>query len=129
MVGSFLSMIGAARFSSSLSCYSSSISSILVPLMIILDSWLLVTIAGEVYYHSTVVRCSFTFASCLLMGWYFIVQAVIVGGSLVLSLRVIPGISESGLGDCMRDGIGVLIAGTIESCGVRDSISFLSNLY
>jgi len=69
MVGFFLSMVGTARFSSSLSCYSSCISSLLVPLLMVLGSWLLVTIAREVSYLSTIVTFSFSFASFLLMWW------------------------------------------------------------
>jgi len=69
MVGFFLGMPGTARFSSSFSSSSSSISSLVVPLMMILGSWLLVTIAGEVSYISTVVTCTFPFASFFFMGW------------------------------------------------------------
>jgi len=128
MVGFFLGMVGTVRFPSSLSSFSSSISSLVVPLMI-LGSWLLVTIAEEVSYFSTIVTCFFSFASFFLMGWYFIVLGGIVGGSLVGSLGVVSGVFGSGLDDCIRYCIGVLIPGTIESCGVSDSISFLSNLY
>jgi len=129
MVGFFLGMVGTARFSSSLSSSSSSISSLVISLMMILGSWLLVTIAGEVSYLSTIVTCSFTFASFLLMGWYFIVLGGIVGGALVVSLGVVSGVFRSELGDCIRYCIGVWIPGTIESCGVSDSISSPSNFY
>ena len=124
MVGLFLGMVEMARFSSSLSSSSSSISSLVVPLMIILGSWLLVTIAGEVSYLSTIVTCSSSFASFFLMGWYFIVLGVIVGESLMVSLGVVSGVFGSGLGDYIRYCIRVLIPGTMESCGVNDSISF-----
>jgi len=100
-----------------------------VPLIMILDSWLLVTIAGEVSDLSTIVTCFFSFASFFLMGWYFIVLGGIVRGSLVLSLGVVSDVFGSGLGDCVRYYIGVLIPGTIEPCGVSDSVSFLSNFY
>jgi len=129
MVGFFLGMVGTARFSSSLSSSSSSISSLVVSLMMILGSWLLVTITGEVSYLSTIVTCTFSFASFFFMGWYFIVLGGIFGGPLVVSLGVVPGVFGSGLGDCIRYCIGLLIFGTIESCGVSDSISFLSNFY
>jgi len=128
MVGFFRGMVGTARFSSSLSSSSSSISSQVVPLMMILGSWLVVTIVGGVSHLSTIVTCTFAFASFFLMAWYFIVLGGIVGGPLVVSLGVVSGVFESGLGDCIRYCIGVLIPGTIESCGVGDSISFLSNL-
>jgi len=129
MVDFFLGMVGTARFSSSLSSCSCSISSLVVPLMMILGSWPLVTIAGEVSYLSTIVTCSFSFVSFFLMGWYFIVLGGIVGGSMVVSLGVVSGVFGSGLGDCIRYCIGVLIPGTIESCGVSDGISWLSDLY
>jgi len=62
------------------------------------------------------------------MGWYFIVRGGLVGGSLVVSLAVVSVVFGSGLGDCIRYCIGMLIPGTIECCGVGDSVSFLSNL-
>jgi len=46
----------------------------------------------------------------------------------VVFLCVVSGVFGSGLGDCIRYCIGVLIPGTIESCGVGYSISFLSDL-
>jgi len=128
MVRFILGMLGTARFSSSLSSSSSSVSPLVVPLMLILVHWLLVTIAGEVSYLSTIVTCSFSFASFFLMGWYFIGLGGIVGGSLVVSLGVVSYVFGSGLGDCIRYCIGVLIPGTIEFCGVSDSVSFVSNL-
>jgi len=85
MVGFFLGMVGTARFSSSPSSSSSSISFLVVPLMVILGSWLLVTIGGEVSYLSTIVSCFFSFASFFLMGSYFIVLGGVVRGSLVVS--------------------------------------------
>ena len=45
----------------------------------------------------------------------------------MVSLDVISGVFGSGLGDCIRYCIGVSIPGTIESCGVSDSPSFLCN--
>jgi len=45
----------------------------------------------------------------------------------VVSLVVVSGVFGSGLDDWIRYCSGVLIPGTIESCGVSDSISFLSN--
>jgi len=129
MVGFFLGMVATARFSSSLRASSSSISSLVISLMMSLGSWLLVTITGEVSYLSTIVTCFFSFPSFFLMGWYFIVLGGIVGGSLVVSLGIVSGVFGSGLGDCIQYCIGVLIPGTIEPCGVSDSISFLSNLY
>jgi len=128
MVGFFLGMVGTAGFSSSLSSSSSSISSLVVSLMMILGFWLLVTIVGEVSHLSTIVTCTFSFASFFFMGWYLIVLGGIVGGPLVVPLDVVSGVFGSGLGDCIRYWVGVLIPGTIESCGVGDSISFLSNL-
>jgi len=128
MIAFFLGMVGTARFSSSLSSFSSSISSLVVPLMLILVPWLLVTIARELFYLSTIVTWSFWFASLFLMGWYFVVLGGIVGGSLVVSLGVVSSVFGSGPGHFIRYYIGVLIPGAIESCGVSDSISFLSNL-
>jgi len=128
MVGFILAMVETARFSFSLSSSSSSISSQVVPLMI-LGFWLLVTIAGEVSYLSTIVTCTFSFVSFSFMRLYFIVLGGIVGGPLVVSLGVVSGVFGCGLGDCIPYCIGVLIAGTIEACGVSDSISFLSNLH
>jgi len=129
MIGFFLGMVGTARFSSSLSSSSSSISSLVVHLMIILGSWLLVTIAGEVSNLSAIVTYFFSFAPFFLMGWYTILLGGIIGGSLVVSLSVVSGVFGSGLGDCIRYCIGVLIPGTIESCRVSESISFLCNFY
>jgi len=129
MVGFFLGMVRMARFSASLSSPASSISLLLVPLMMILGHWLLVTIAGEVSHLSTIVTCTFSFASFFFIGWYFIVLGGIVGRLLLVSLGVVSGVFGSGLGDCIRYCIGVLIPGSIESCGVGDSISFLSNLH
>ena len=48
VVGFFLGMVGTVTFPSSFSSSSSSISSLVVPLKMILGFWLLVTIAGEV---------------------------------------------------------------------------------
>jgi len=81
--------------------------------MMILGSWLVVTIAGEVSYRSTIVRGSFSLASFFLMGWYLIVVGGIVGALLVESWGVVSVIFGSGLGDCIRYCIRVLIAGTI----------------
>jgi len=78
MIDFFLGMVGTARFSSSLSSSSSSISSLVVPLMMFLGSWLLVTIAEEVSYLFTIVTCSFSLASFSLMGWYLIVLGGII---------------------------------------------------
>jgi len=129
MVRLFLGMVGTARFPSSLSSSSASISSLLVPLMIILGSWLLVTIAGEVSYLSSIVTCYFSFTSFSLMGWYLIVLRGIFGGLLVGSLGVASGVFGSGLGGCIRYCIGLLILCTMEFCGVSDSIPLLSDLY
>ena len=117
-------MVGMARFWSSLSSSSSSISSLVVPLIMILGSWLLVTITGEVSDLSTIVTCSIAFAYFLLMGWYFIVLGGIIRRLLVVSLGIASGIFGSGLGACIRYCTGVLIPGTIESCGVSYSLSF-----
>jgi len=127
-IGFFLGMVGMVRFSSSLSSSSSSISSLVLPWIMILGSWLLVTIAGEVSYLSTLVTCYFSFASLFLMGWYLIVLRGLVGGLLVASLGGVSAVFGYGLGDCIRYCIGVLIPGTKESCGVSDRLSFLSNL-
>jgi len=127
IVGFFLGMVGTARFSSSLSFSSSSISPLIVPLIRVLVPWLLVTVARKVSYISTIVTCFFSFAYCFLMGWYFIVLGGIVGGSLVVSLSVVSGVFGCGLGDCIRYCIRVLIPGTIEFCAVSDSVPLLSN--
>jgi len=50
MDGFFLGMVGMARFSSSLSSSSFSVSPMVVPLKLVVVPWLLVTIAREVSY-------------------------------------------------------------------------------
>jgi len=47
----------------------------------------------------------------------------------VVSLGVVSGVFGSWLGDSVQYCIGVLIPGTIQSCGVSDGISSLRNLY
>ena len=44
-----------------------------------------------------------------------------------MSLVFVSGVFGSGVSDCIRYCIGMLIPGTIESCGVSDRVSFLSN--
>ena len=127
-IGFFLGMVGIVRSSSSLSSSSSSISSLVLPWMMILGSWLLVTIAGEVSYLSTLVTCYFSFASFFLMGWYLIVLGGIVGGLLVASWGGVSGVFGYGRSDCIQYYINMLIPGTKESCGVSDRLFFLSNL-
>jgi len=61
------------------------------------------------------------------MGWHLVVLGGIIGGSLVVSLVLVSGVFGSGVGDCIRYCIGVLIPGTIESSRVSDSVSLLSN--
>jgi len=128
MVGFSLSMVVTVRFSSFVSCSSSSVSSVVAPLMLILVSWLLLTITGEVLYLSPIGACALSLASFLLRRRYLIVLGDSIGGSLVVSLDVISGIFGSGQGDCLRSCIGVFIPGTIESYGLRDSVPCLSNL-
>ena len=102
MVGFSLCMVGTVRFPSCLSCSSSSVSTLVAPLMLILVSWLLLTIAGEELYHSTIGACALTRAPCLLRRRYLLVPGDIIGGSLVMSSDVISGDFGSGLGDCLR---------------------------
>ena len=47
----------------------------------------------------------------------------------MVSLGVVSDVFGSGQGDCRRYFIGIFIPGTIESCGVSDSVSFLRNIY
>ena len=81
---------------------------------------------GVISFHNTIMLLLFC---VLLMWWYFIVLGGIVGGWLVVSLGVVSRVFVSGLGDCIRCCIGVLIPGTLESSGGSDSISFVSNFY
>jgi len=129
MVGFFLGIVGTARFSSSFSSSSCPISSLVISLVMILGFWLLVPIAGEVFYLSTIGAGFLSFAYFFLFGWYFIGLGAIVGESLMVSLGLVSGVFGSGLGDCIRYCTGVLIPGTIKSGGVSDSVSFPRNLY
>ena len=101
-VGFLLSMVGTARLSSSLSSCYSSISSLVVPLIMILGSWLLVTMAGEVSYLCTIVTCTCCFASFIFLAWYFIKLGGSVRGPLVVWLGVVSGVLGYELGDWSR---------------------------
>jgi len=127
IVNFFVGMVGMAKFPSSLSSPFSSVSPLVVPLMLIFVPWLLVTIAGELSYFSTIVICSCPFASFSHIWWYLVVLGGNIGASLVVFLVVVSGVFGSGLGDCILYCIGVLISGTIESCGVSNSLCFLRN--
>ena len=127
MVCFFLGMVGAARFSSSFRSSSSSISSLVEVPILVLVSWFQEAIARVVSYLSTIIASSFLSASLFLLGRDFVILGCVIGGALVVSLVVVPGFLGFRWDYSIRYCIAVLVSASIKSCGVSDSVSFLSD--
>ena len=78
-------------------------------------------------YLSTIIASSFLSASFFLLGRDFVVLGCVIGGALVVSLVVVPGFLGFRWDYSIRYCIAVLVSVSIKSCGVSDSVSFLSD--
>ena len=123
----FLGMVGAARFPSSFCSSSSSISSLVEVSILVLVSWFQEAIARVVSYLSTIIASSFLSASFFLLGSYLVIMGCVIGRALVVSLVVVPGFLGFQWDYSIRYCIAVLVSIAIKSCGVGDSVSFLSD--
>ena len=115
----FLGMVGAAGSFFSFRSSSSSISSVSI---LVLVSFLEITIARIVSYLATVVASSIPFASFFFLRWQVGMLSGVIGVSLGWRLVVLPGISDFRGYDCIWYCIAVLILGSIKSCGVSNRV-------
>ena len=123
----FLGMVGAAWFSSSFRSSSSSIFSLVESSILVLVSWFQETIARVVSYFSAVITSSFLSYAFFLLGPYLVILGCVIGRALVVSLVVVPGFLGFRWDYSIRYCIAVLVSVSIKSCGVDDSVSFLSD--